>query len=359
MRIGTGSEDQGPVALEIGVPPAPVVVHVAPVVVEPAVAVPERAHHPAGFVVIAVDEAAAHARVIVHLHVGDDFLDEDVFGHGLHVQFLLQGFPVAVPDGALQEGEFLLDTVPVGLGGIFGVLHGRGHPVDIGIEVVRGAGPVVRSVVDVQGQQDSLLRVQFHPVTALFHLFGDHIQAQVLPVQGDGGVPGVIGIGKSQSMSQIESHEIHHVGDVPVVGQQHPVPVRSHPEEGRRCIQLDAVRLLGIPVPGGVAPAADPTPRLLGVGFLPGHLDGARAVILRFFGIDLDTVIRHDVDMGDDIRGKGHFGRGHGPRLLLDPVLSAGDGGRQEENADRNLQSLRHFVWNLYTAKVRPPSRSL
>ena len=358
MVIGVGPEDKRPVTLEEGMAPATGVTHVAPVVVETAVAVPERAHHPKGIGVVAMDESAAHARIIVHFHVGDDLLDEDVAGHRLNVQFPLHGGPVLAVDGALQEGELLPDIVPDLPVGILGILDGGGHPEHFGPEVVRRIRLVIRPVIDVQGKENALFRIQFHPVTALLHLLGGHVQAHVLSVQGDRGVADVIGIRKSQLLGQIETHEVHHVRDVPVVRQQHPVLVRGHPEEGGRDVQLDPVGFLRIPVPGGIAPAANLPPDRHRILVFSGYLHGAGSIVGRILRIHRHAAVRRDIDPRNHVRGEGNV-PGEGLVLpLFNDVLPARQksGGKDGED---DMTAEGHCRWNLYKAKVRPPRRSL
>ena len=200
--------------------------------------------------------------------------------------------------------ELLLDVVTDFLVGVLGILHGRGHVEHLGPEIVRRVRFVGRAVIDVQGQENALVRIQFHPVVAFLHLLGNHIQAHLLSVQGDGGVTDVIGMRKSQLIRQVETHQVHHVGDVPVIGQQHPVLVRGQPEEGGRFLQLDPVRFLRIPFPGGIAAAADLAPHLHCVLFLSGNFHAAGTIL--FLGIDSRAVVRRYLDPGKDVGGKGN-----------------------------------------------------
>ena len=293
-----------------------------------------------------MDEAAAHARVIVHLHIADDLLDEDVAGHRLHVQFPLHGRPVLAVDGPFQKGELLLDPISDLFVGVVRILDRGGHIEDLRPEVVRRPGLVPRPVVDVQGQEDALVGVQLHAVSAFLHLLGDHIQAQVLPVQGDGGVTDVVRIRQAQFLRQVEARQVHHVGDVPVVGKQDPVLVRSHPEEGDGLVQLDPVGLLGIPVPGGVAAAADLSPRLQGIRLLPRHLHGAGPVVRRVLGIHRHAAVGGDVDPGDDVRREIHLPVESRDAGVDDDVLPAGNqSGGHEKKGGEAFEG--HFRWNL------------
>ena len=99
--------------------------------------------------------------------------------------------------------------------------------------------------------------VDIDTVAGHFDLFGNLIDTFIFSVDEEFGKAYRCREGNAHPLGGDGGIDVHHVRHVAIVGEQHPVFVFLDTEHLRREVELDAVGLLVIPIPGRVATSTD------------------------------------------------------------------------------------------------------
>ena len=140
-----------------------------------------------------------------------------------------------------------------------------------------------------------------HTVLVLLNLLCQLINPFVIAIQEEFHVAGMVCIGKPQGTSHFEDKGVHHVGDIAVVGQQHPTLRLFQSQQFMLSVELYTVRLFVIPQERAVAATTNgSTSRIVGKRSTGTLRDEARHIVL--LGSDGSTIGSSDVQLEHAIR---------------------------------------------------------
>ena len=131
---------------------------------------------------------------------------------------------VLVLDGLLKLRKDGAHTVD-GIGGeplFVRIFHAEGHAIDLRPAVVVSIRTLPWSVVHIEGDENAAFVAHIDTVFVLLHLLRKLIDTTIVAVDEELDIAGVIGEGQPQPLSRLEDKGIHHVGNITVIGQQHP-----------------------------------------------------------------------------------------------------------------------------------------
>ena len=272
--------------------------HLSPVEVEGCVEVPQRPVGPLASLVTVQEDAAGSG----HLYIIYKFLDQQVVDHQGDVHHFRQRIVVVGEDGVFEGGErfagkpFGLIPLPLLVGGREFDAHRQA--IHLRPEIILCPWRVLRTVVHVEGQQHTFLFVDIHTALALLHLFGELVEPLVVAVERQFHIPRMVREGDAEPFTHLEDEGVHQICRVTVVGQQHPVLVCCESEYLRFLVELQAIGLLRIPLPGGVAASTDaPPPLVVPDGSVALYLDGAATVVGLLLAGDGHVAVHVDADL--------------------------------------------------------------
>ena len=269
------------------------VIHIAPVEVVTGIEVPQRTHHPLASTILMQVDAARRRE----LNIIDKLLNLQVFDERRDVEELLHLLVVLCLDGLLELGKLSLHRVHGVCSCIFvfRIFHGCRHAVDLRIEVVVGIRAFARAVVDVECKQDATLVADVDTVLALLHLLSELVDATIVAIDEHLDIAGMIRKRQAKPLSHLKNKGVHEVGDVAVVGQQHPALRLVESKQLVLLVKFDAIRLLVVPQPRAVAtPTNGGRSRVVAKGAtavqqnLTGHVLLVRGDLLAIVGGDIE-----------------------------------------------------------------------
>ena len=99
----------------------------------------------------------------------------------------------------------------------------------------------------VEGKEYAPFIIYINTILTLLNLLSELVKTYILAIEEHLSIACVVGIGHTQPVASLKNEGIHEIGDIAVVGQQHPVAVATHTQERRRLVELDAVGFLIVP----------------------------------------------------------------------------------------------------------------